>query len=121
MIETFTKFAYLVAGVLFILALKWLSAPTTARRGVLAGEIGMLLAGDHDRSHERDGRDGVGERHERRVEERAHPADDLEAHEGGQDEDEQRAFQAGPYCNTTLSLTRPYPGRRGSVGTRSIS
>ena len=35
---------YLVATALFILALKWLSAPSTARRGVLAGEIGMALA-----------------------------------------------------------------------------
>jgi H+-translocating NAD(P) transhydrogenase subunit beta len=36
--------AYLVAVVLFILALKWLSSPTTARHGVLAGEIGAALA-----------------------------------------------------------------------------
>src|SRR5271170_3788950 len=35
---------YLVASVLFILSLKWLSAPATARHGVLAGEIGMVLA-----------------------------------------------------------------------------
>jgi NAD(P) transhydrogenase subunit beta len=35
---------YIVAAVLFILALKWLSAPTTARRGNLAGEIGMAVA-----------------------------------------------------------------------------
>ena len=35
---------YLVASVLFILSLKWLSSPTTARRGIWAGEIGMLLA-----------------------------------------------------------------------------
>ncbi|HZB97109.1 MAG TPA: NAD(P)(+) transhydrogenase (Re/Si-specific) subunit beta, partial [Candidatus Sulfotelmatobacter sp.] len=35
---------YLVSGILFVLALKWLSAPVTARRGVLAGEVGMLLA-----------------------------------------------------------------------------
>ena len=35
---------YLVATALFILSLKWLSSPTTARRGVLAGEIGMVLA-----------------------------------------------------------------------------
>ena len=35
---------YLVATALFILALKWLSAPSTARRGVLAGEVGMALA-----------------------------------------------------------------------------
>jgi NAD(P) transhydrogenase subunit beta len=35
---------YLVASALFILSLKWLSSPGTARRGVLAGEIGMVLA-----------------------------------------------------------------------------
>ena len=35
---------YLAAGALFILALKWLSSPRTARRGVQAGELGMLLA-----------------------------------------------------------------------------
>ena len=38
------EIAYFVAAVLFILALKWLSSPVTARRGVLAGEIGMVLA-----------------------------------------------------------------------------
>jgi H+-translocating NAD(P) transhydrogenase subunit beta len=42
--ENFIEVTYLAAGVLFILALKWLSAPRTARRGVQAGEIGMLLA-----------------------------------------------------------------------------
>jgi len=36
--------AYLVATALFILSLRWMSAPSTARRGVRAGEIGMLLA-----------------------------------------------------------------------------
>jgi proton-translocating NAD(P)+ transhydrogenase subunit beta len=35
---------YLVATALFILSLKWLSAPPTARRGVLAAELGMALA-----------------------------------------------------------------------------
>ena len=35
---------YLTAGALFILSLKWLSSPTTARHGIWAGEIGMLLA-----------------------------------------------------------------------------
>jgi NAD(P) transhydrogenase subunit beta len=37
-------FAYIIAVVLFILALKWLSSPASARRGVLAGEIGAALA-----------------------------------------------------------------------------
>ena len=36
--------AYLIASVLFILSLKWMSSPATARRGLLAGEIGMALA-----------------------------------------------------------------------------
>src|SRR5215813_3078971 len=35
---------YLIASVLFILALKWMSSPTTARHGIWAGEAGMLLA-----------------------------------------------------------------------------
>ena len=35
---------YIVAAVLFILALKWLSSPVSARRGVLAGEIAAALA-----------------------------------------------------------------------------
>src|SRR5262249_52561682 len=38
------QIAYLVAGVLFVLALKWLSSPPTARRGVAAGESGFGLA-----------------------------------------------------------------------------
>src|SRR5213082_3392911 len=35
---------YLVASALFILSLKWMSSPSTARHGILAGEIGMALA-----------------------------------------------------------------------------
>src|SRR6202522_4679557 len=35
---------YLIASALFILSLKWIRAPTTARHGILAGEIGMVLA-----------------------------------------------------------------------------
>jgi NAD(P) transhydrogenase subunit beta len=42
--ETFVQISYLAASVLFVLALKWLSDPKTARRGVHAGELGMLLA-----------------------------------------------------------------------------
>jgi len=37
-------FAFIAAVALFILALRWLSSPVTARRGVLAGEIGAALA-----------------------------------------------------------------------------
>ena len=35
---------YILAAAGFILALKWMSSPATARRGVFAGEAGMLLA-----------------------------------------------------------------------------
>jgi NAD(P) transhydrogenase subunit beta len=42
--EQLIEITYLVATALFILSLKWLSSPSTARRGVLAGEIGMALA-----------------------------------------------------------------------------
>ncbi|HEX4546187.1 MAG TPA: NAD(P)(+) transhydrogenase (Re/Si-specific) subunit beta [Candidatus Acidoferrum sp.] len=42
--ENVIEITYLVATALFILSLKWLSSPKTARRGVFAGEIGMLLA-----------------------------------------------------------------------------
>ena len=38
------EIAYLVAVTLFVLSLKWLSSPATARRGVQAGEVGMLIA-----------------------------------------------------------------------------
>src|SRR5437868_7706764 len=38
------EIAYVIATALFILSLKWLSSPTTARRGVFAGEAGMILA-----------------------------------------------------------------------------
>jgi H+-translocating NAD(P) transhydrogenase subunit beta len=42
--EQLIEITYLIATALFILSLKWLSSPSTARRGVLAGEIGMALA-----------------------------------------------------------------------------
>src|SRR5580704_7163461 len=38
------EFIYLVASALFIFSLKWMSSPTTARHGIWAGELGMLLA-----------------------------------------------------------------------------
>jgi NAD(P) transhydrogenase subunit beta len=38
------ELAYLAATALFILSLKWMSSPATARRGVWAGELGMVLA-----------------------------------------------------------------------------
>ena len=41
---TVLPLAYLFAAGCFVLALKWLSHPTTARRGVKAGELGMLVA-----------------------------------------------------------------------------
>jgi NAD(P) transhydrogenase subunit beta len=42
--EYIIEFCYLIASALFIFSLKWMSSPATARRGILAGEIGMVLA-----------------------------------------------------------------------------
>jgi len=42
--ELLVQGAYLIASGLFILALMWMSSPKTARRGVRAGELGMILA-----------------------------------------------------------------------------
>jgi len=42
--ETIIEITYLVATALFILSLKWMSSPATARHGVWAAEFGMLLA-----------------------------------------------------------------------------
>jgi NAD(P) transhydrogenase subunit beta len=44
MMDSLLPALYLLASAGFILAIKWLNSPATARRGVLAGEIGMLLA-----------------------------------------------------------------------------
>src|SRR5579872_5809815 len=42
--QTIIEVLYLIASALFILSLKWMSAPKSARHGVWAGEIGMVLA-----------------------------------------------------------------------------
>lgn len=44
MIPHLIQLAYLGATALFVLALKWLSHPATARRGVIAGVLGMAAA-----------------------------------------------------------------------------
>jgi H+-translocating NAD(P) transhydrogenase subunit beta len=44
MIETIFPILYILAAAGFILAIKWMNSPATARRGVVAGEVGMLLA-----------------------------------------------------------------------------
>ncbi|WP_419908603.1 NAD(P)(+) transhydrogenase (Re/Si-specific) subunit beta [Hoeflea sp.] len=44
MSESFAAFLYLVSGVLFILALRGLSHPTTSRQGNVYGMVGMAIA-----------------------------------------------------------------------------
>jgi NAD(P) transhydrogenase subunit beta len=44
MIATYLPAIYLLASIGFILAVKWMNHPDTARRGVFIGEMGMLLA-----------------------------------------------------------------------------
>jgi NAD(P) transhydrogenase subunit beta len=38
------NYIYIVSAALFVLSLKWMNSPTSARRGVFAGELGMTLA-----------------------------------------------------------------------------
>src|SRR5215213_7442627 len=42
--NAFVQLSYLVATVLFIFALHWMNAPTTARKGVYAGVAAMVIA-----------------------------------------------------------------------------
>jgi NAD(P) transhydrogenase subunit beta len=42
--DFFTHLSYLAAATLFVFSLRWLNRPKTARQGVLAGVVGMLLA-----------------------------------------------------------------------------
>ncbi len=44
MIESIFPALYILAAIGFILAIKWMNSPVTARRGVIVGEIGMVLA-----------------------------------------------------------------------------
>jgi len=42
--DTLLPILYMLAAMSFIMAIKWMNSPSTARRGVIIGEIGMLLA-----------------------------------------------------------------------------
>ena len=42
--EDLVQYFYIISAALFILSLKWMNSPSTSRRGVFAGEIGMVLA-----------------------------------------------------------------------------
>src|SRR5579872_2051690 len=42
--DSLVSYVYILSGALFILSLKWMNTPATARRGVFAGEFGMALA-----------------------------------------------------------------------------
>src|SRR4051794_10765288 len=42
--SSLANYIYILSGALFILSLKWMNSPVSARRGVMAGEMGMLLA-----------------------------------------------------------------------------
>ena len=42
--QNYSIFAYLISGIFFILALRGLSSPETARRGNVFGILGMIIA-----------------------------------------------------------------------------
>ncbi len=43
-LQQYLDFAFIAAVILFVMAIKWLSSPATARRGVLAGEVAAAIA-----------------------------------------------------------------------------
>src|SRR5882672_8791983 len=69
----------------------------------------MVGAGHHDRADDRDGGDGVRERHERGVQQPGHAPDDTEPDKGRQHEHEQHRSEIGhdlrtsPACVTQVS------------------
>ena len=44
MTDSLWQLAYIIGALCVVLSIKWLNSPVTARRGVLAGELAMLLA-----------------------------------------------------------------------------
>jgi len=44
MVSSLVNYIYIVSAALFILSLKWMNSPASARRGVRAGELGMVMA-----------------------------------------------------------------------------
>jgi NAD(P) transhydrogenase subunit beta len=44
MTSSLFNYLYILSAGLFVLSLKWMNSPASARRGVFAGELGMLLA-----------------------------------------------------------------------------
>ena len=91
------NYLYIVSAALFILSLKWMNSPPTARRGVFAGETGMLIAIVGDSGGARhlqlavDSR-RVLHRHRDRHSHRLHHADDRRA---SADRDVARVRRAG--------------------------
>ena len=42
MTSSITNYIYILSGALFILSLKWMNTPVTARRGVIVGSAGLI-------------------------------------------------------------------------------
>ena len=62
-------------------------AQMTATKPRIVADVAVLRARGDERADERDAADGVGRRHQRRVQQRRHARDDHEADEAGEYED----------------------------------
>ena len=71
----------------------------------------VRLAGDDDRADQDHAVDGVGARHQRRVQRRRHLGDDLEADEHGQHEDRQQADAVHQPSSGNVMPSRSAPSR----------
>ena len=104
---------------------------TTAMKPRTCGVGRLGLAEDDDRAHQRDRRQGVGEGHQRRVQQLRHPPDQLEPEEGGQREDEEAGDDdlvghdatpsSAPRAARTRSLTIAPSRATAQPATRSSS
>ena len=79
----------------------------------------VVAAGHDDRADDRDRRDGVGERHQRRVQQPRHAADDADADERRQHEHEQHATRSPVAAARARPARATAATRRADAGPRS--
>ena len=93
-----------------------LVAATMAMVPSTVASVDFVLAGEHDRAHHRDGVERIGQRHQRRVQQRRHLANHFEADERRQHEHVQAGEQIRRYLR--IASFAPLAALRASAGNR---
>ena len=94
-------------------------AEATATKPRIVLHAPVLAARGDDRADERDARDRVGRRHERRVQQRRHARDDLVADEAGEDEDVELGMIGMTCGSPPVVLTSRHRARANRSGVSS--